>query len=63
MDDEMAISKTVLDMQDNLRQHMEEFAAAFCKYTNLPPDRVVMMIEQKYTERGFVQKVWFEEKT
>jgi hypothetical protein len=45
-----------------LNQHIEEFASAFAKRTDLPPDKIVMIVQQKITENGLELRIWFEEK-
>jgi hypothetical protein len=48
---------------DQLREHIEMYAAAFLKATNLSPDKVVMMSTMGFDEHGdYVQKIWFEER-
>ena len=47
---------------NDLSRHIEEFAAAFMRYTNLPPDRVVMYHQVIYRGEEIVNKIWFEER-
>ena len=55
------ISGRRLDMINSLNLHIEEFAAAFMKHTNLPPDRVVMKVKITADITGYTQTIWFEE--
>lgn len=41
-----------------ITEHIEEYAAAFAKKTNLNPDEIVMYVQ--YTLDGV--KIWFEKK-
>jgi len=56
------ISGRKLEMINNLHQHIEEFAAAFMKHTNLPPDRIVMKVQTSADTNGYTQTIWFEER-
>jgi hypothetical protein len=50
------------NMRDDLNLHMEEFAAAFAKKTNLDPSKIVMFVDQGLGFDGYIQRIWFEEK-
>lgn len=66
MPDVVVKVKTFQDWLNTSRQdlidHTEVFAAAFLKYTNMPPDKVVMMVEQRIVDNKIQQVIWFEEK-
>ena len=42
-----------------LRERIEQFAAAYLKQTDIPPDEAVMV----FTHTGMGMKIWFERKT
>ena len=48
--------------QKQLQEHIEEFACAFAKHTGLPPDKIVMKVEQFFEGTKYIQNIWFEKK-
>jgi hypothetical protein len=53
------MSEIVNAQQESLAVHIESFAAAFIKLTNLPPDQIVMKVRHDYPG---TQTIWFEKK-
>lgn len=49
-------------IREDVSQHIEEFACAFAKRTNLPADRIVMCHMLVWDGARLVNKYWFEEK-
>lgn len=61
MDNQFPDYKTdVQKYNEELERHIEEFAAAFIKRTNIPPDRAVMIMQIGLPE-GI--RIWFEERS
>ena len=46
----------------HLQAHIEEFAAAFLKHTELSPDKVVMKVMQSYDNGNITLNIWFEKR-
>lgn len=59
--DEYPMQSYLSDMQHDLNQHIEEFAAAFIQHTKLPPDKVRMCITHQQRGDQMIQIIWFEE--
>ena len=47
---------------EELSKHIEEFACAFQRTTNLPPDKIVMFHATEWVNGHLVNRIWFEEK-
>jgi len=62
----MNIDSSVKEVTDRITediiQHMELFACAFAKITQLPPDRIVMCQTTEYRNGNLISKIWFEER-
>ena len=46
----------------DIENHIDEFACAFAKHTNLPPDRIKMFYTTVMRNGNLVNVIWFEEK-
>jgi len=42
--------------------HIEEFACAFAKLTDLPPDKIIMCYSTEWRDGNLINKIWFEKK-
>lgn len=49
-------------IRENMLNHVEEFACAFAKKTQLPPDKIVMVTTTEWRDGKLLNMVWFEEK-
>lgn len=56
---EDAYTKLAKERNDWLHYHIETFAAAYFKHTNIAPDKAVMC---KQLGHDGVERIWFEEK-
>ena len=56
------LSDMMKPMYEGFNQHIEEFAAAFAKKTDLDPTQIEMVVSQEYGLNGFTQRIWFQPK-
>ena len=55
--------KIAENLMKEYNKHVNAFAAAYLKMTNLPPDQVIMVVERTTAETGrLVERIWFEKK-
>ena len=59
-DDEF--KKLIRKLEEDITNHIDEFACAFAKHTNLPPDRIKMFYTTVMRNGNLVNVIWFEEK-
>lgn len=60
---EPMMADLIRQIQKDLVQHIEEFAAAYIKHTSIQPDQAVMVVKHTRDENGdIIQKIWFEHK-
>ncbi len=57
-----SLTELTYRLAKDLDGHIEEFACAFAKLTDLPPDKIIMCHSTEWRDGNLINKIWFEKK-